>query len=166
VDGLHQDAGSSHVIELHGSIRRWRCLPCGSAADVDPAELVQHLNRLIHALRSAFIPSLESVLPRCGVCGGPSRPDLVVFGERVKGMDRAIELAASCRALLVIGTSGLVEPASRVPVIAHEAGAAVVEVTRTPTFVDPDLRLTGRADRVLGILVRRVARCARRRAAA
>src|SRR2546423_891628 len=79
-------------------------------------------------LRTAFVPSLESVLPRCNVCGGPTRPGFVAFGERPLRFEEASARAATCAAMLVVGTAGEVEPAAALPRLARAAGAAVVHV--------------------------------------
>jgi NAD-dependent deacetylase len=107
----------------------------------------------VAGLRAAFVASLASLLPRCSVCGGPARPDFVAFGERLQDFDRAERLAASCRVLLVVGTSGEVFPAASLPGTASRAGATVIDVSAGPTDVAADLRLVGRAGVVLPALV-------------
>src|SRR5207247_8093297 len=70
VDGLHQEAGSLHVVEIHGSLHRRLCTVCGTDERSTRAEFLEGLDRAIGALRTAFVPSFASVLPRCHVCGG------------------------------------------------------------------------------------------------
>jgi len=115
VDGLHALAGSRNVIELHGSIMQNRCFDEGRL--LGPAELV------------AGTP------PRCPHCGAFVRPGVVWFGEALprKALDDAIAAARGCDVFLSVGTSALVEPAASLPLIALEAGAAVIEVNPTPT---------------------------------
>lgn len=149
VDGLHQDAGSRNVIEVHGSFRRVRCLSCGRTGQVSAKRFVENLDRAITGLRTAFVPSFASLLPRCEHCDGPARPDLVAFGEAVQQMAEAEELARSARVLLVVGTSGEVFPAAAIPEQARSAGATVLEVGTVPTSVDADVRLEGRAGEIL-----------------
>jgi NAD-dependent deacetylase len=149
VDGLHREAGSREVVEIHGSFTRTACLACGARATVSRAEFVESLRRAVAGLRSAFVSSLASLLPRCPNCGGPARPDYVGFGERLQDFDRAERLATSCRVLLVVGTSGEVFPAALLPEAAARAGAVVIEVTPGPTELAADLRLTGSAGAVL-----------------
>lgn len=152
VDGLHQEAGSRNVVEIHGSFRRTRCLSCGRTGEVGPQAFVENLDRAITGLRTAFVPSFASLLPRCERCEGPARPDFVAFGEAAQDMARAEELARSCRVMLVVGTSGEVFPAAALPVEARTTGATLIEVGTGPTFIDPDQRLEGRAGEVLPAL--------------
>jgi NAD-dependent deacetylase len=152
VDGLHQEAGSPNVIEIHGSFLRTRCLACGRTGKLDRKGFVENLDRAIIGLRTAFVPSLASLLPRCAACGGPARPDFVAFGELVQDLDPAERLVTSCRILLVVGTSGEVFPAAHLPERARAAGATVIEVARGKTFIEADVRLDGGAGEVLGRL--------------
>jgi NAD-dependent deacetylase len=154
VDGLHRAAGSSRVIEVHGSHARRRCLACGHTEEVDHDEYVAGIERTIRALRTAFVPSYQSLLPRCSVCGGPARPDIVAFGEPVKDFPEAERAASACRTFLVVGTSGEVYPAAGLPRLAKELGALVIEVAPARTFIDADIRLEGPAGRILPELVR------------
>lgn len=153
VDGLHQEAGSEHVIEVHGSFSRRRCLVCGHGETVSKAEFLDALDRAILALRTAFVPSLASLLPRCGRCGGPARPDFVAFGEVPHDLERVEELARGARVLLVVGTHGEVYPAGALPEEARRSGATVIEVSRGRTEIHADLRLRGDAGRILPPLV-------------
>lgn len=153
VDGLHQEAGSRTVVELHGSFSRTSCLACGHRERVSRERFLENLDRAILGLRTAFIPSLASLLPRCSRCGGPARPDFVAFTEPVHDLDEAERLAAGCRTMLVVGTHGEVYPAAGLPEAARRAGATVIEVSRGRTFVRADLRLEGKAGRLLPALV-------------
>lgn len=110
VDGLHQRAGSKCVIELHGSLWRVRCTTCGYKSRVEE-------------------PPRE-ILPRCPVCGGLLRPDVVWFGELLPkaAIEHAFRLAMECDVMLVVGTSGVVLPAGLLPVAAKQHGARIVEV--------------------------------------
>jgi NAD-dependent deacetylase len=156
VDGLHQDAGSRRVVELHGSVRRQVCLVCGHRDRVTRQEFLEGLDRAITGLRSAFVSSLASLLPRCSRCAGPARSDFVAFGEEVRDFPEAESLAGKCRSMLVVGTSGEVYPAAELPVIALSAGAIVVEVAGGASDVRSDVRLSGRAGDILPALVDRV----------
>jgi NAD-dependent deacetylase len=149
VDGLHQEAGSRNVIELHGSFQRRACLACGRREAIGRRELLDDLARAIAGLRSAFVPSLAAVLPRCSACGGLARPDFVAFGEPVPAYAEAEQMARACRVLLVVGTSGEVFPAASLPGEARSSGSTVVEVSPGPTQVEAELRLEGQAGAVL-----------------
>jgi NAD-dependent deacetylase len=154
VDGLHQDAGSAEVIEIHGSLHRRVCLVCGTEDRIDGAEFLRGVDRAVAGLRTAFVPSLASVLPRCHVCGGPTRPGFVAFGESPLRFDEAKALAASARCMLAVGTAGEVEPAATLPRLARTAGAPVIHVGGE-SFVEADLDVRGRAARTLPGIVRR-----------
>ncbi|HEY5388477.1 MAG TPA: NAD-dependent deacylase [Thermoleophilia bacterium] len=113
IDGLHQRAGSSDVVELHGSMLRFKCLSG------------QHTGFVL----DDFVGQDEKP-PRCPECGELLRPDVVWFGEPLPGdaIDRAQALSADCDVMLVVGTSGVVYPAAAMPLLAAEAGAIVIDV--------------------------------------
>jgi NAD-dependent deacetylase len=115
VDGLHQAAGSTDVIEFHGTFAWQRCTECETRVptrDVD----------------TSVLP------PRCS-CGGILRPDAVLFGEMIppEALWRSQEVAARCDVMLVIGTSAVVQPAASMPTIARQSGARVIEINPEPT---------------------------------
>jgi NAD-dependent deacetylase len=140
VDGLHQQAGSPQVIELHGNILRTRCALEGT---------------LIEQWMSA-----EDIPPRCPNCGGLLRPDVVWFGESlpVDALERAYQAANQCEVFFSIGTSTLVEPAASLPFIALQQGAVVVEINpqSTPLSGSANYVLPGLFSVVLPILVQAV----------
>jgi NAD-dependent deacetylase len=113
VDGLHAEAGSRRLLELHGNIWTMRCTVC-DAVSTD---------------RRVPLP-LTLQLPVCRSCGGLLRPHIVWFGESLDPavIQSAVDAATSCELFLVIGTSGLVQPAASLASMAREAGAWVVEV--------------------------------------
>jgi NAD-dependent deacetylase len=152
VDGLHQEAGSRRVLEIHGSFLSNRCLVCGHAEPVSREELCAGLDRSVVVLRQAFVPSFESLLAKCSSCGGPARPDFVAFGEALHDFVEAEELAARCRVLLAVGTSGEVYPAASLPDTARSSGAMIVVVAAGPTSITGDVLLEGKAGRVLPAL--------------
>ena len=137
VDGLHGEAGSDNVIELHGNIRRSRCPLEGVVVEPDVT---------------------DGVPPPCPNCGSPLRPDVVWFGEALPAaeLEAASAAARSCDLFLSVGTSGVVYPAASLPYEALENGATVVEVNpdRTPLSASADFSLRGRAGEVLPELVR------------
>jgi NAD-dependent deacetylase len=159
VDGLHQEAGNLDVIEIHGSLHRRICLVCGTEERVTRGDFLEGIDRAVAGLRTAFVPSLASLLPRCHVCGGPARPGFVAFGERPLRFDEAATRAAAARSMLVVGTAGEVEPAASLPRLARTAGAPVVHVGGE-SLVEADVDLRGRAARLLPPLVRRARRLA------
>ena len=125
VDGLHQAAGSSDVVELHGNILRTKCAAgCrGEPTLVDPASLAP--------------AERDATPPHCPHCGDALRPDVVWFGEMLPAgaIRRAYEVCAACNAMIVVGTSGVVYPAAALPAIAREAGTPVIEVNPEPSGI-------------------------------
>jgi NAD-dependent deacetylase len=115
VDGLHQRAGSSEVVELHGSLWRARCVKCRRVFTDLPAEL--------------------PILPYCASCQGLLRPDIVWFGEALDPADLGAAAAAlqDCDLFLVAGTSAQVQPAASFAFAAVERGVCVIEVNKEPT---------------------------------
>jgi NAD-dependent deacetylase len=136
IDGLHQAAGSTDVVELHGSIRRFKCLT----------------GRHTGFTRADFAVQAE-VPPRCPGCGDLLRPDVVWFGELLPGeaINRAYDLADACDAMLVVGTSGVVQPAASLPYIARHGGTPVIDVNpeRDELADAADLFLEGRGGEIL-----------------
>jgi NAD-dependent deacetylase len=134
VDGLHQAAGSTDVIEYHGTFAWQRCMDCGQ----------KYENREV---------DVSEIPPRCN-CGGILRPDAVFFGEMIpaEAMWRSRQAAIDCDLMLVVGTSAVVQPAAMIPVIAKENGAKIVEINpeRTPLTVDiSDYLIMGEAGKVM-----------------
>ena len=139
VDGLHQTAGSSDAIELHGSIRRVRCTAC-------------HEKREWSADEADFPPTC--------ICGAMLRPDIVWFGEMLPedALARAFAAAESCDVFLSVGTSNLVQPAASLPWIAasRHAFVAVVNVSMDGQVqADNVVHLTGKAGDILPRLLAR-----------
>lgn len=137
VDGLHREAGSRRVLELHGNIRRTKCF--------DENLVVESW------------PDTGEVPPRCPRCGGLLRPDVVWFGEMLPEADltAAVEAAENCEVFLCVGTSAVVEPAASLPFYALRAGATVVEVNpgKTPLTGRASYSLRGAAGELLPALV-------------
>ncbi len=143
IDGLHQQAGSRDVIEVHGSLWRARCLSgCGHV--VDP-----------------FPHPAPAVPPPC-VCGGLLRPAVVLFGEALppEGFGRATAVASRADVALSLGTSSAVWPAAGLPLIAKQAGAFLIEVNPEPTELSDqfDVSLRGPTGEILPDLLARVRR--------
>ncbi|BDI34286.1 NAD-dependent protein deacylase [Capsulimonas corticalis] len=113
VDGLHQQAGSVDVLELHGNIGRTKCF---------------HENVVIESWLET-----DEVPPLCPRCGGPLRPDVVWFGESLPkhAIDAAGQAAINCDLFLSVGTSGMVEPAASLLRVAAEHGALGVVINPT-----------------------------------
>jgi NAD-dependent deacetylase len=116
IDRLHQRAGSSRVLELHGDALTYTCMSCGVYSE------------------DLAIPAPEYP-PLCEACGGILRPNVVLFGEALpaQALDDAREAAEHCDVMLVVGTSVVVEPAASLPFVAVASGALVVEVNPATT---------------------------------
>lgn len=122
IDTLHSRAGSRDVIEVHGSIRSFRCLACDSEEPLD--RVLAQLE-----VRDA---------PLCPGCEAILKPGVVMFGELLPAtaMRRAEELAEATGLLLVVGSSLQVWPVAELPRTALRAGAAVAIVNHEETGYD------------------------------
>ena len=110
IDGLHQAAGSAHVLEIHGSALRVRChRHCGF---VEPW------------------PVGSDGARQCPSCGAPARPDVVWFGEPLDEdlISEAVDAAQSADVFFSVGTSSVIQPAASLSMMAKDSGALVVEV--------------------------------------
>jgi NAD-dependent deacetylase len=137
VDGLHRLAGTRHLLEIHGNMWEVRCTKCG----------------MLTMDRS---PSMEP-LPRCAQCDGLLRPNVVWFGESLDPdvLGKAFEAARTCDVMLIVGTSGIVQPAASLSFHAKQAGAIVAEINleKTPQSGNMDFVIIGKAGEILPMLV-------------
>lgn len=120
VDDLHERAGSADVVHLHGSILAPRCFRCGTAASAG----------LVAAVPNEPEGGRRLTPPSCAACGGAMRPGVVWFGEALPDaeFDRATDLARGADAFVVVGTSGVVEPAASLVRLARREGANIIVV--------------------------------------
>ncbi len=136
VDGLHERAGSKNILELHGNIWRVRCTGCGIVSENHDLPI--------------------DIPPRCSNCGGLLRPHIVWFGEMLSTdiINEAYAALERCEVLLVVGTSGVIQPAASMASMARQAGAYVVEVNieKTPNSHVVDEAITGKAAEILPVL--------------
>ncbi len=132
IDGLHQDAGSQRVWELHGSVRRNRCMACGRSYPVE------------------YIRDSQGV-PRCA-CGGIVKPEVVLYEESLDAqvMEGALEDISQADLLIIGGTSLVVYPAAGL--IRYYRGKRLVLINKSPTPYDrkADLVLSGPIGELLG----------------
>jgi NAD-dependent deacetylase len=114
VDDLHERGGATDVLHMHGSLFAARCVACGRPHAFGPPP---------DTPRERLAP------PACMHCGGPVRPGVVWFGESLDAavMRRALAQIGACDLLLVVGTSGVVQPAASM-VSEAPADAVVVEI--------------------------------------
>jgi NAD-dependent deacetylase len=140
VDGLHQRAGSRYVIELHGNITRARCTAgCGAFTRWEET---------------------PTGVPNCPNCGAKLRPDVIWFGEMIPTdeLSKAMQVAQTCTVFFSIGTSGVVQPAATLPLVAKEAGALLVEINTEETQLTPfvDYYFQGKSGKILPELVKQI----------
>lgn len=148
VDDLHRQAGSEHVVELHGNITRSYCIDCERPASAGELQT-----------------NGEDEVATCPGCGGLLRPDVVWFGEPLPdgAMEEANRAAARADVLLSVGTSAVVYPAAGLPLTAAARGAYVAEVNVEPSAIagEVDEVVLGKAGEVLPALVEAVREQAR-----
>lgn len=143
VDDLHERAGSTDVVHLHGSLHRPRCFACAREPETPlPVPNEPQEGR-------------ELEPPRCQHCGGRLRPGVVWFGESLPpaALARAFQAAGEAQLLMVVGTSGVVYPAAELPAIARRAGARIVHVNPHLQLEDGDWGIAGAAGEVLPRLI-------------
>ena len=123
IDGLHQDSGCSHVIELHGTNRSAACLSCGLQWPIENIQL---------RLEDGDLD------PHCPDCDGLIKPETVSFGQSMPtdAMDASYVLAEDCDLMLMIGSSLEVHPAASIPPHASRSGAQLLFINRTETPYD------------------------------
>lgn len=173
VDGLHAQAGSLRVVELHGALSRVRCLTCGrqEARDALQERLDQH-NPAFAARAEGFAPDGDADLDGeavasfrvadCLDCGGALKPDVVFFGENVqkKTVDEAFSLLSEADALLVVGSSLTVFSGFRFVKRASEMALPIAIANLGPTRGDALCRL--KAEARLGDFLPRLAQLLQR----
>ncbi|MFO7910902.1 MAG: NAD-dependent deacylase [Desulfotignum sp.] len=144
VDNLHYDAGSRVVHEFHGSLKKLVCLSCHSRCAISDIDL-------------ALLP------PRCSLCQGVLKPDVIFFGEPIPEPARTQSFAETRQAdcFLLIGTTGTVAPANLIPGAAKSNGAVIIEINPTPseyTAQVTDIFLKARASEAMEGLVKEIDR--------
>jgi NAD-dependent deacetylase len=137
IDGLHKKAGSINVLELHGSLRETYCLKCS---------------------REYIAPDLPNGMPPACECGGVLKPNTVLFGEQLPPavLNKAIAATASCRLMLVIGTSSAVQPAASLPYLAQQQNAKLVEINPTESLDGADIFLPEKAGTAVPAIMQEV----------
>ncbi|MCH8562087.1 NAD-dependent protein deacylase [Nesterenkonia sp. YGD6] len=150
VDDLHERAGAEVLAHLHGSITAHRCAECDA-----PAELAAP------QYDGAAAPAEPVDPPLCEVCEqGLIRPGVVWFGEPLpmEAFDAAADAMRAADLILVVGTSGLVQPAASLPLLGMERGTPLIEINPEPTELSDAMhhRLRGPAGTLLPVLVQAV----------
>jgi NAD-dependent deacetylase len=123
IDGLHQDAGSRRVLELHGTSRYCVCLSCDARHDPDDVQ------RRLEA-------GIE--IPLCDHCGGLLKSATISFGQSLPAdvLAEAFDLSMSADLVLALGSSLVVEPAASIPLQAKNNGARLVIINNAETPQD------------------------------
>lgn len=141
VDNLHNRAGSKKVLELHGNIEKNFCIKC--KARYDNLTIVEN-----------------KTAPKCKVCGGLVRPDVVWFGEMLPQdvFNNSEKAAMRSDICFVIGTSAVVYPAANIPITAKQYGSTLVEINITQTDLSPycDYSIIGSSGEVLPLILQKV----------
>ncbi len=141
IDGLHLRAGTKKVSELHGNIFRCICTGC----------------------KRRSTNHYKDGIPKCPHCSRSMRPDVVWFGENlpVETLKKAMDLASSSDVFIIVGTSGVVQPAASLPRIACASGALVIEfnIERSAVSVYANLIIMGRCEITLPKFVEEVIKC-------
>lgn len=141
VDDLHERAGSKHVIHLHGLLNQLRCSRyCQGVPSVIEGDWEQ-----------------DHQLPVCPFCGANLRPNITFFGEYLHSepLQLAEYILQRTDLLIIIGTSGMVAPASEMPQTAKSNGAKLIEINLQPSMITPiaDLWIEAPAGEVLPLIL-------------
>ena len=122
IDGLHQRAGSSEVLELHGSIIKIKCTVCD--------------------FRDEIMTEFSQIPPLCK-CGNILRPDVVWFGESLPQdvWQKAMTHSSQCDLMIIAGTSLVVSPANTLPLYAKQNNAVLIEVNPQDTEMSSEMDL-------------------------
>ncbi|MCG7338875.1 NAD-dependent protein deacylase [Staphylococcus sp. ACRSN] len=128
IDGLHADAGSTHVDELHGTLNRFYCINCN------------------HNYLKTDVITKE--LRVCETCGSPIRPDIVLYGEMLNQgtIFNALHKIKTADTLVVLGSSLVVQPAAGL--ISNFEGENLIIINRDATPYDNDANLVINDDMV------------------
>jgi len=122
IDGLHQKAGSTKVLELHGSVVKIKCSVCD--------------------FKDEIITEFSEIPPLCK-CGNILRPDVVWFGESLPQdvWQKAIIFSSQCDLMIIAGTSLVVSPANTLPIYAKQNNAILIEINPEKTEMSSEMDL-------------------------
>lgn len=134
IDRLHRAGGSENVVEVHGSIETSSCRRCAASFELEQVEELFD----------------ERGVALCSSCGGPVKPDVVLFGELLpeSAVARARDLAERAKLMVCIGSSLIVHPVAGLPQLTLEQGGRLAIVTRgaTPYDDEAELKLEGEVE--------------------
>jgi len=141
VDNLHRDAGNKNVAEIHGNIRKLRCIDCNTRFPIEEI-------------------SLAELPPRCPKCKGMVKTDGVMFGEPIPQDVLRIcqQETDKCDCMLTAGTTALIYPAAGFPQEVSHKGGMLIEVDPYVTALTPmcTVSLRGKGGDVLPVLVEHI----------
>lgn len=145
IDGLHQKAGSQHVVELHGTLRTLSCTQCYRQYPSD----------------DFLRPFIENgTIPQCSNCNGILKPDVILFGEQLPQVawQAAQRATRRCDLMLVAGSSLEVLPVAGLPLQALDRGAHLIVINNSQTYVNvrADIVITADVATVLPEIIKRV----------
>ncbi|MBC7121194.1 MAG: NAD-dependent deacylase [Candidatus Methanosuratus sp.] len=120
IDGLHTEAGSRRVIELHGNIRTSRCDECSSTRPTEDC--------IREVMEWGKVPACD--------CGGMMRPAVVLFEEPVELFEAALRIAQESDLCIVVGSSLTVYPAAFIPEAVKSSGGRLIIINADPTPLD------------------------------
>jgi NAD-dependent deacetylase len=126
IDGLHQKAGSSEVLELHGSILKIKCTVCD--------------------FMNEYLINFKNIPPLCK-CGNMLRPDVVWFGEPLpqEAWNKALIHSSNCDVMVIVGTSLVVSPANFLPLYAKQNNSILIEINLEKTIMSSEMDLSIRS---------------------
>ncbi|WP_027623566.1 NAD-dependent protein deacylase [Clostridium lundense] len=137
IDGLHQEAGSKEVIELHGNIHRNYCTNCNAFFNLD------------------YVLNSKDVIPKCDHCGGIVKPDVVLYEEELdmEAINKAIYYVENADVLIIGGTSLAVYPAANL--VHYYKGNKLILINKSSTPYDnrASLVINNKIGEVLGKVV-------------
>lgn len=171
VDALHHKAGSLRVVDLHGRLDKVRCIHCGQSFNREAiAQRIDELNPWVgtHDMSGSIRPdgdvdvsvSDDFVVPACDMCDGVLKPEVIFFGEFVPGgiFDQAASLVSRSDALIVAGSSLMVNTGMRLVSLARKRRIPIVIINRGPTKADrwAEVRIEGGTSETLNAIVTRL----------
>lgn len=123
IDVLHQKAGSTKVIEMHGTLRTLSCTQCFHQFEATP-------------FLEPFVS--QGIIPDCPDCGAILKPDVILFGEQLpqKAWFEALHAARNCDLMLVVGSSLEVLPVAGLPMQTLDRGGHLIIINQTPTYLN------------------------------
>ncbi len=135
IDNLHYEAGSKTVHEFHGNSKVLICTECSK----------KHKSQEIN---------LDKLPPKCSACGGLLKPDFIFFGEGIPqdAYTNSFAEAEKADVFILIGVTGLVQPAASIPTLAKQKGATIIEINPQRTAYTEsitDIFLQGKAGEVM-----------------